>query len=63
MMREYAAHRPCDVEALHRSTIAAELGILLFGWPEYAVHIGQTERDRLTRRLLRLVDLWRGQAV
>jgi len=62
MLREYAAHRPCDVGALYRSTIAAELGILLFGWPEYAVHIGQTGRDRLTRRLLRLVDDWRVRA-
>jgi Ser/Thr protein kinase RdoA (MazF antagonist) len=62
MMCEYAARRPCDVEALHRATVAAELGILLFGWPEYAVHIGQAGRDRLTRRLLRLVDDWRVRA-
>lgn len=58
MMREYATHRPCDLDALARSTIAAELGILLFGWPEYAAQLGPAERDRLTRRLLRLLDDW-----
>jgi site-specific recombinase XerD len=61
MMREYAAHRPCDIGALHLSTIAAELGILLFGWPEYAAHLRQTERDRLTRRLLQVLEDWRVQ--
>jgi thiamine kinase-like enzyme len=58
MMHEYGAHSGSDVAALHRPLIAAELGILLFGWPEYAAHLGQTERDRLTRRLLQLVDEW-----
>lgn len=62
MMREYTAHRPCDTAALHRSTTAAELGILLFGWPEYAVRLRQAERDRLTRRLLQLMGDWRVQA-
>jgi len=58
MVNEYVAHRGIDAAVLRQSLIAAELGVLLFGWPEYAAFRTQTERDRLTRRLLDLIDAY-----
>jgi Ser/Thr protein kinase RdoA (MazF antagonist) len=58
MVREYATRRGIDAVVLQRSLIAAELGILLFGWPRFAAHRTRTERNRLTRRLLQLMNEW-----
>ena len=58
MVHEYASHRGIDVTVLRRSLIAAELGVLLFCWPEYAAYRTQTTRDRLTRRLVQLIREW-----
>jgi thiamine kinase-like enzyme len=58
MLREYVTHREADPALLRRSLVAAEIGILLFGWPHYAARLTQNERDRLTHRLLQLIDDW-----
>jgi thiamine kinase-like enzyme len=58
MLREYIAHREVDPALLRRALVAAEIGILLFGWPAYAAYRTQNERHRITRRLLQLVADW-----
>ncbi|MEV0154725.1 aminoglycoside phosphotransferase family protein [Micromonospora sp. NPDC050686] len=55
----YAARGGLDGGLLRRSLIAAELGVLLFGWPGYATRRDPAARDRLTRRLITLIDHWR----
>lgn len=59
MVDAYAARRGIDRDLLRRALIAAELGVLLFGWPAYAARRTRAERDRLTRRLAHLVERWR----
>jgi Ser/Thr protein kinase RdoA (MazF antagonist) len=59
MLQEYAAHRPIDPFRLRRAVISAEVGLLLFGFPEYAGLRTQDERDRVTRRLVQLLSQWR----
>jgi thiamine kinase-like enzyme len=61
MLREYITHREVDPAPLRRSLVAAEIGILLFGWPAYAAYRSQNERDRITSRLLQLIDDWQAQ--
>lgn len=58
MLREYATHRGIDRAPVHRSLIAAELGFLLFGWPEYARYHTQDERRRTAHRLVQLIGDW-----
>jgi thiamine kinase-like enzyme len=58
MLGEYIAHREVDPAVLRLALVAAEIGILLFGWPEYVSYLTQNERDRLTHRLLQLIDDW-----
>jgi Ser/Thr protein kinase RdoA (MazF antagonist) len=58
MVHEYTTRRGIDAVVLQRSLMAAELGILLFGWPQYAAHRTRTERNYLTRRLLQLINEW-----
>jgi Ser/Thr protein kinase RdoA (MazF antagonist) len=58
MLHEYATRRGVDADLLHRSLIAAELGTLLFGWPEYAHCHPRHERDRTTGRLIELIKTW-----
>ncbi|MCW3843902.1 aminoglycoside phosphotransferase family protein [Micromonospora yasonensis] len=62
MVDEYLARSEIDKAALQRSLIAAELGVLLFGWPAFAAHRTQAERDRLTRRLIQLIEGWNRSA-
>jgi hypothetical protein len=38
--------------------VAAEIGILLFGWPECAAYRIQNDRDGMTHRLIQLIDAW-----
>lgn len=58
MLDAYAARRGIDRDLLRRALIAAELGVLLFGWPAYAARRTRAERDRLTRRLIHLLERW-----
>jgi len=58
MLHEYAAARGIDPDPLRRSLMAAELGTLLFGSPEYAKYHTQHERDRSTHRLIQLIADW-----
>jgi len=62
MVREYVTHRPIEPASLRRALVAAEIDILLFDWPQYVTLVSQEARDRLTRRLLHLVDDWRTHA-
>jgi hypothetical protein len=59
MLQEYAAHRTIDLDLLRHAVVSAELGFLLFGFPPYAGLHTQEDRDRVTRRLLRLLPDWR----
>jgi hypothetical protein len=61
MLREYVTHREADPALPRSSLVAAEIGILLFGWPHYAAYRTQNERDRMTRRLLQLIADWQTQ--
>lgn len=61
MLREYVEHREVDPALLRRSLVAAEIGILLFGWPEYAAYRTQNERQRITHRLVQLIADWQAQ--
>jgi aminoglycoside phosphotransferase (APT) family kinase protein len=54
MLHEYATRRGLDEAVLRRAAVAAEIGVLLFGWPEYAAYRTPAERDRLARRLRQL---------
>jgi aminoglycoside phosphotransferase (APT) family kinase protein len=56
MLLEYATHRGIDPASMERSLAAAELGTLLFGWPEYARYHSPGQQDRTTRRLIELVE-------
>jgi aminoglycoside phosphotransferase (APT) family kinase protein len=47
-----------DSLQMRRALVAAELGILLFGWPEHAAYSGPVVQDRLARRLVQLTDRW-----
>ncbi|GAA1555474.1 hypothetical protein GCM10009789_06160 [Kribbella sancticallisti] len=58
MLHEYAVLRSVDSAVLRRAVLAAELGILLYGWPNYARHRSRADQARMTRRLLRLMDDW-----
>ncbi len=58
MVHEYATHRGVDATVLSRGLVAAELRILLFGWPHHAAFCAQDVRDRLTRRFRRLATDW-----
>jgi Ser/Thr protein kinase RdoA (MazF antagonist) len=58
MLHEYAVLRATDPAVLRRAVLAAELAILLFAWPQYAVHRTQLDRARMTRRLLVLRNNW-----
>lgn len=59
MLREYAVQRELDPTQLARSVAAAEIGILLFAWPEYVAYRTEADRDRITQRLLHLLSDWR----
>jgi thiamine kinase-like enzyme len=41
-----------------QSVLAAEIGILLFGWPMYAGYHPRDEQDRVTHRVIDLIDTW-----
>ena len=45
-------------ETYRQALVAAEIGILLFGWPEYAAYRAQDAQERLARRLIDLTDCW-----
>jgi hypothetical protein len=47
-----------DPRQMRRALVAAELGILLFGWPEHAAYSAPVVQDRLARRLVQLTDRW-----
>jgi hypothetical protein len=58
MLDVYLAERETDPVMFRRALVAAELGILLFGWPEYAAYRAQDAQERLARRLIDLTDCW-----
>jgi hypothetical protein len=58
MLRRYVEIRGIDLAETHRAALAAELGALVFAWPEYASWNSPATRDRLTERLLRLAAEW-----
>jgi hypothetical protein len=58
MLRRYVEIRGIDLAEARRSALAAELGTLVFAWPEYASWNSPAARDRLTRRLLHLAAEW-----
>lgn len=41
-----------------QAVLAAEIGILLFGWPIYAGHHPREEQDRVTHRFIDLIEMW-----
>lgn len=59
MLQRYVRIRGIDLAQTRRAMLAAELGALVFTWPEYASWNPPEARDRLTRRLLRLAAEWR----
>lgn len=61
MMEEYIAHRQLDPIPFRRALIATEIGFKLFGWPDWAHYHSPDECDRVTRRLIRLLEDWRDQ--
>lgn len=58
MLRQYAATRAVSTTAFSRAVLAAEIGILLFGWPQYARYSDQATQDRLRTRLRLLTAQW-----
>jgi thiamine kinase-like enzyme len=58
MLDVYLTHREADPVPLRRALVAAEIGILLFGWPQYAAYRAPDEQHRLARRLTHLTDRW-----
>ncbi len=61
MLEAYAAVREVSsVPALHRAAVAAELQVLLFGWPAHLRHADHERRDRLIRRFRALSLDWAG---
>jgi thiamine kinase-like enzyme len=58
MLDVYLTYRDADAVEFRRALAAAELGILLFGWPEHAAYCAPVVQDRLARRLVQLTDRW-----
>ncbi len=58
MLEAYAAVRELSVPAVHRAEVAAELRVLLFGWPAHLVDADHECRDRLIRRFRELALAW-----
>ncbi|WP_432949844.1 aminoglycoside phosphotransferase family protein [Kribbella sp. CA-253562] len=58
MLDVYLSYREADPVQLRRALIAAELGILLFGWPAHAAYCAPAVQERLARRLVQLTDRW-----
>jgi thiamine kinase-like enzyme len=56
MLDVYLTHREVDPASLRRALVAAEISILLFGWPQYASYGSKEEQHRLARRLNHLTD-------
>jgi Ser/Thr protein kinase RdoA (MazF antagonist) len=56
MLHEYADLRSIDAAKLRPAIRAAELAFLLFAWPEFAAYLPQSKQNRLTSRLLQLID-------
>ncbi|NUP52347.1 MAG: aminoglycoside phosphotransferase family protein [Catenulispora sp.] len=58
MLDVYLAHRDTEPAPFRRALIAAEICILLFGWPHYAAYREQHAQDRIARRLIHLINCW-----
>lgn len=58
MIIGYADHRGIDVDAFAHAVLAAELSILIFGWPEYARYNSAAGVDRIRRRTYELARRW-----
>jgi aminoglycoside phosphotransferase (APT) family kinase protein len=58
MLQEYARLTSIDPVLLRRSAIAAELGFTVYGFPDYAGHHSDRQRERVTSRLLELIAEW-----
>jgi Ser/Thr protein kinase RdoA (MazF antagonist) len=58
MIEAYARTRGVDSGPLERAVLAAELGFVLFGWPEYAHYHSADEQDRTVQRLIELIGGW-----
>ncbi len=58
MIELYARSRGLDVRRFGRAVLAAELGIVLFGWPEYAHYHSRDEQERTVQRLIELISEW-----
>ena len=58
MIREYTTTRAISPATFPRAVLAAEIGILLFGWPQYAHYRNKATQHRLTARLRLLSDQW-----
>jgi Ser/Thr protein kinase RdoA (MazF antagonist) len=59
MIELYAHSRGLDVGPFRRAVLAAELGFVLFGWPEYAHYHSADEQERTVRRLIDLIGEWK----
>jgi len=58
MFDVYLSERETNPVLFRQALVAAEIGILLFGWPEYAAYRAQDAQERLARRLIDLTDCW-----
>lgn len=58
MLDVYVTQREVDPVPLRRALAAAEIGILLFGWPQYAAYRDQDAQHRIAQRLMHLTDRW-----
>jgi aminoglycoside phosphotransferase (APT) family kinase protein len=58
MLDVYLTCREADPVQIRRALVAAELGILLFGWPAHAAYCAPAVQERLARRLVQLTDRW-----
>jgi hypothetical protein len=58
MLDVYLTHREAEPVLFRRALVAAEIGILLFGWPQYAAYRDQDVQHRIARRLIHLTDRW-----
>lgn len=58
MIDAYACARGVDSATLRRAILAADLGFLLFGMPEYMHYHSRDEQDRITQRLIDVISEW-----
>jgi thiamine kinase-like enzyme len=58
MLDVYLTHREAEPVPFRRALVAAEIGILLFGWPQYAAFRDQDVQHRIARRVIHLTDRW-----